>query len=141
MALPKKYECINSHLGRIRSEKTLVELLRAWHSCRDLLLEHLDLLVNYPKVCSLAPYGASDSLYWNQAPPAIINNVLREKTLSCSGQSALEARALKMAFSNLEVRRIYVINNSINHAFVFVSNRSGEVLLDPTTSIEAVAPF
>lgn len=148
----KRYECINAHLGRIRHEKTLVELLRAWHSCRDSfvgtfgpfqkLSEGLQFGAFLTLVSSrVAPYGSSDGMPFNQAPSVILKHVLGAKSLTCSGQSAFVAKTLKLAFPKLEIRQIGVINNSINHAMVYACDSSGAVLLDPTTSIVVVSPL
>jgi hypothetical protein len=54
---------------------------------------------------------------------------------------ALVANALKLAFPNVEVYQVGVVNNAINHAMVFASDNTGALLLDPTTSVIVAAPL
>jgi hypothetical protein len=144
--LKYKFTCVDAHLERIKQEKTLDALLSAFRSCDESFaktfspFKHLSEGLRFGAFLTLvssrvAPYGASEALVSNQAPLAIVKNVLGASSLTCAEQMLLVSNALKLAYPHLDVAQVGIVNSEINHAIVFASDSSGALLLDPTTSV------
>ena len=140
--------CVDAELPAINEKKSVNALLSAFRSCDsefqktfvqfECLSEGLRFGAFMTLVSSrIKQYGAPDYIDFSAPNAEIIAKILSQKRLECDTQAHLVTAALRLAYPEIGIKHLGIISPSINHVMVLVTDNSGTLLLDPTTSIVA----
>ncbi len=136
----QRLNCLDMRMGEIKARRNAEAVHEAFLKCKNSLIrtaprrymglsEGLQYGAFLTLVSSaIAPYGNTHNL-------TRISDILSAPFTNCAPQSIFVAKALYAAYPNLLIRHVGIINKRINHALVYAEDRSGQVLLDPTTAV------